>query len=288
MTRSIIVVGIVVFLLTSSSTIAFAARTDETAATSSSQHLTSLTVKSEESDGRGLVRIPLIFSHQGNVTIKETPATLSIPSNIQNYTITAPDMLYSNLDNLTFDHWLDNTNSTDRTKTISIPSDNNGVSSGPSSENLTAIYRFITPACDGCRGFLHEGFAQPLVIRIVDSEGNLLNGAGVTVAPKTGVLMPSSGFSPAVTFSNLKNAETYVVSVPTAFVGNNFISIANSNSTSDSSSSRIYHFDHWQGIDGYHHYSNNTYNIEVTIYSSPSFFADYDIILTAVYDKGKS
>ncbi|AIF84868.1 hypothetical protein NTE_02828 [Candidatus Nitrososphaera evergladensis SR1] len=142
---------------------------------------------------------------------------------------------------------------------------------------------------------MHEGFAEPLVIRIVDSEGNLLNGARVTAAPKTGPLMPSSGFSPAVTFSNLKNATTYVVSVPTTFVGSNFISISNShtsssndddgNSSSGDSSSGIYHFDHWQGIDGYYHYSRNTYNIEVTVYSSPTFFANYEITLIAVYNK---
>jgi hypothetical protein len=109
MARGIIVaavVGIVVFLLTSSSAIALAAATNQTStATGSSQHFSSLlTVRAEGLDGRELVLLPLIFSHQGNVTIKEAPAKLNIPSNIQNYTITAPDTLFSNFDNATFGH----------------------------------------------------------------------------------------------------------------------------------------------------------------------------------------
>ncbi|AIF85388.1 hypothetical protein NTE_03360 [Candidatus Nitrososphaera evergladensis SR1] len=258
---------------------------DQTGA--SSQQISSLLAVrtiTESLGYRELVGIPLIFSHQGNVSIKETPAKINIPNDVQNYTITAPDMLFRNFDNVTFDHWQDDTNSTDRTKTIAI-SDNNGRGI---SEDLTAVYRWYTAACDSCRAFLREGFVEPLVIRIVDSEGNLLTGAKVTVAPKTVASQSSSGFSPIATFSSLKNATTYVVSVPATFVGNNFVSMSNngSSSSNDGSNNRsIYHFDHWQGIDGYYHNDRNTNHILATIYSSNHFFSNYEITLTAVYEK---
>jgi hypothetical protein len=287
---------------------------NQTADAASSHHFIStlLTVKSEESDGRGLGGIPLVFSHQGNVTITDPPVKINVPSSIHNYTVSSPDSFFRNYANATFLYWKrgDGTNSTERTITISIPNnniDNNNdggsVGSGVGSENLTGVYRFYPSNCTGCIWGLPPNTAPPLGIKIVDSEGNVIKGVGVIFSFKNGTVFTSGVSSPKATFfSNLRNATTYVVSLPTTFVSsnnNNAGSISsnsssihggNNNISDRGSSGKVYYrFSHWQGIDGYYHDPNNNRNstsILLTLDNPNSWGSTmYEIVLTAVYSK---
>jgi hypothetical protein len=254
---------------------------NQAAAAVSSQFSPSLlTVRAEDLHGYKLLGIPIVFSHQGNVIIKDTPATISIPSNIHNYTVSSPDSFFRNYANATFNHWKQDKDN-DRTKTISIFSNDGGGSSNV--ENLTAVYRFYPSNCSSCIPGTHPpGLAPGLEIKIVDSEGNLIKGVKVTFSYQNGTFVRSgisSLASPIPYFFGLRNETTYVVSLPTTFVGNN----SNVGNISDSSKT-YYHFSHWQGIDGYYQ-NRDTSSILLTQISNNWDLTWYEVRLTAVYSK---
>jgi hypothetical protein len=281
MARDITVVavaGIVVLLLTSSSTIALAARTDQTSiATASPQNTTALTVTAEDLDGYHLRGIPLVFSHKGNVTIEDTPVTMNISSNIHNYTVSAPNFFSRDYANATFLYWKQGKDN-DRTKTISIAGDG---SSNSNVENLTGVYRFRGSIITVPPMGMPPGLAPGLGINITDSEGNLIKGVRVAFSFQNRTVFTSHISGPTIWdtyFWLLRNETTYVVSLPTTIVSNN-------SSSNNSDKTTTYHFSHWEGIDGYYFQDRDKTNILITQINHDWAFMWYEVRLTAVYSK---